>query len=91
MKNWEKKDFSQKKNKVREITSEEIDKLIEKYGLATELCIKAGFEEVEIHASNYNFLQQFFSPFSNKRRMTGEVQMKKNEINSKNSWWSLQN
>lgn len=62
-----KKGLYKEKNKVREITSEEINKLIEKYGLATELCIKAGFEGVEIHAANYNLLQQFFSPFSNKR------------------------
>ena len=61
------KNMYSEKNKVHELTNDEILKLIEKYGIATELCMKAGFEGVEIHAANFNLLQQFLSPHSNKR------------------------
>ena len=62
-----KKNAYSEKNKVHELTNEEIVKLIEKYGIATELCMKAGFEGVEIHVANFNLLHQFFSSHSNKR------------------------
>ena len=55
-----KKNAYSEKNKVHELTNEEIVKLIEKYGIATELCMKAGFEGVEIHVANFNLLHQFF-------------------------------
>ena len=33
----------------------------------TELCIKAGYDGVELHGANNYLLQQFFSPHSNRR------------------------
>ena len=55
------------KNKMHELTDEQIKKIIENYGKATELCIKAGFDGVEIHGGYTNLLQQFFSRHYNKR------------------------
>lgn len=51
----------------RELLSEEIEKLIEAFGNATELAIKAGFDGVEIHGANGYLIQQFYSGHSNRR------------------------
>lgn len=51
----------------REITSDEILKLIENFKLATERAMKAGFDGVEFHGGNTYIIQQFFSPHSNRR------------------------
>ncbi|MNI86214.1 NADH oxidase [compost metagenome] len=45
----------------RELTSEEIESIIEDFGDATERAIKAGFDGVELHGANTYLLQQFFS------------------------------
>ena len=52
---------------VREFTDEDINKLIEKFAYATELSLKAGYDGVEIHDANNYLIQQFYSPFTNKR------------------------
>ena len=52
---------------VKELTNEEINKLIEGFAYATELSIKAGFDGVEIHGANNYLIQQFYSPFTNRR------------------------
>ena len=62
-----KKGMYSEKNKIHELTDEQIKKIIENYGKATELCIKAGFDGVEIHGGYTNLLQQFFSRHYNKR------------------------
>ncbi|MNB74834.1 NADH oxidase [compost metagenome] len=51
----------------RELTSEEIESIIEDFGTATERAIKAGFDGVELHGANTYLLQQFFSENSNHR------------------------
>ena len=50
-----------------ELTDEEIKKIIDKFGYATELCIKAGYDGVEIHGANNFLIQQFYSPYTNRR------------------------
>ena len=61
------KGFYSEKNKTHELTDEEIKRIIEDFGKATELCIKAGFDGVEIHGANNYLLQQFYSRHYNKR------------------------
>jgi len=51
----------------RELTHEEIEKLIQGFHDTTERAIKAGFDGIEIHGANTYLIQQFFSPHSNRR------------------------
>ena len=54
-------------NLVKELTDEEIKKIIENFAHATELSLKAGYDGVEIHGANNFILQQFYSPYTNHR------------------------
>lgn len=49
------------------MSSEEIRAVIDGFGVATDLAIRAGFDGVEIHGANNYLIQQFFSRQSNKR------------------------
>lgn len=49
------------------MTEDEIWMIIEAFGKAAGRARKAGFTGVEIHGANSYILQQFFSPYSNKR------------------------
>ena len=51
----------------RELKTEEIEALEEAFVRATERAIQAGADLVEYHAANGYLINQFFSPFSNKR------------------------
>ncbi|WP_112179808.1 MULTISPECIES: NADH-dependent flavin oxidoreductase [Paraliobacillus] len=51
----------------RELTTTEIEAIIEAFGQATRRAIEAGFDGVEIHGANGYLIQQFFSPHSNRR------------------------
>lgn len=53
--------------KAREITTDEIDKLIQAFGNAADLAIQAGFDGVEIHGANRYLIQQFYSGITNRR------------------------
>ena len=55
------------KTPVKELSSEEINKLVEGFAYATELSIKAGYDGIEIHGANNYLIQQFYSPFTNRR------------------------
>jgi 2,4-dienoyl-CoA reductase-like NADH-dependent reductase (Old Yellow Enzyme family) len=52
---------------VTELTTQEVWNLIEMYGEATKRVIDTGFDGVEIHGAYSHLIQQFFSPYSNKR------------------------
>ena len=52
---------------IHELTENEIKKIITKFGYATELCLKAGYDGIELHGANNYLIQQFYSPFCNKR------------------------
>ena len=54
-------------NKVREFTNEEIKKTIEDFAKATEISIKSGYDGIEIHGANNYLIQQFYSPYANRR------------------------
>ena len=51
----------------RELTLEEIKELEEKYVLAAVRAKKAGYDGVEIHSAHSYFLNQFYSPLTNRR------------------------
>jgi 2,4-dienoyl-CoA reductase-like NADH-dependent reductase (Old Yellow Enzyme family)/thioredoxin reductase len=51
----------------RELTIAEIKEIIEKFGDAALRAKKAGFDAVEIHGAHGYLINQFLSPFSNKR------------------------
>ena len=53
--------------KIRELTDEEIKKTIEDFAYATEISIKAGYDGIEIHGANNYLIQQFYSPYTNRR------------------------
>ncbi len=51
----------------RELTVEEIKELVEQFGDTALRAKKAGFDAVEIHGAHGYLVNQFMSPFSNKR------------------------
>lgn len=51
----------------RELTKDEIRKLIDDYGEAARRSVEAGFDMVEIHGAHGYIIGQFLSPFTNKR------------------------
>ncbi|MGT2935667.1 NADH-dependent flavin oxidoreductase [Streptococcus castoreus] len=51
----------------RELTSEEVQKIVDDFGQATRRAIQAGFDGIELHGANTYLMQQFFSPHSNRR------------------------
>ncbi|ASK27689.1 NADH-dependent flavin oxidoreductase [Neisseria chenwenguii] len=52
---------------ARAMTEEEIANVIQAFGFATDLAIRAGFDGVEIHGANGYLLQQFVSGHFNRR------------------------
>ncbi len=53
---------------ARELQIEEINALTERFAMAAERAIKAGFDGVEVHGAHGFLLNQFFSPLTNKRK-----------------------
>jgi 2,4-dienoyl-CoA reductase-like NADH-dependent reductase (Old Yellow Enzyme family) len=51
----------------RELTREDLERLIEQFVFATKASLRAGFEVVEVHAAHGYLLHQFLSPLSNQR------------------------
>lgn len=51
----------------REMTEDDITRVITAFGDSTRRAIEAGFDGVEIHGANTYLIQQFFSPHSNRR------------------------
>ena len=62
-----KKNMYSEENKVREFTDEEIKKTIEDFAKSTEISINSGYDGIEIHGANNYLIQQFYSPYTNKR------------------------
>lgn len=51
----------------RPLTEAEVEDIIQAFGETTRRAIEAGFDGVEIHGANGYLIQQFFSPYSNRR------------------------
>lgn len=59
--------YEKEEHHAREITQEEIEHTIKAFGEATRRVIEAGFDGVEIHGANHYLIQQFVSPYYNRR------------------------
>lgn len=55
------------KSPIKEMTTGDIQGLIEAFGLAAQRAKKAGFDGVQIHAAHGYLMNQFLSPLLNKR------------------------
>ncbi|MBB3129073.1 2,4-dienoyl-CoA reductase-like NADH-dependent reductase (Old Yellow Enzyme family) [Paenibacillus rhizosphaerae] len=51
----------------RALEEQEIIEIIRAFGASTRRAIEAGFDGVEIHGANRFLIQQFFSPYTNRR------------------------
>ena len=51
----------------RPLTETEVQNIVKAFGETTRRAIEAGFDGVEIHGANGYLIQQFFSPYSNRR------------------------
>lgn len=54
-------------DEVKELSHEEIEKLVDAFAAAAERAMRAGFDGVEIHGAHGFLLNQFFSPITNRR------------------------
>lgn len=52
---------------VREMTQDDIDTVVGSFGLCTRNALAAGYDGVELHASHSYLVEEFLSPFFNKR------------------------
>ncbi len=52
---------------TRQITKAEIYEMVEDFGRAVDLCRRAGFDCIELHAGHGYFISQFLSPYTNRR------------------------
>lgn len=60
--------FNPEWRKPHELTVSEIKEIQEKFGLAAQRAIKAGFKWLELHAAHGYLLNSFYSPLSNFRK-----------------------
>lgn len=56
------------RGKYRQITIEEIQRVIKKFTEAVAVCRQAGFDGAEVHGAHGYFVNQFFSPLTNQRQ-----------------------
>ncbi|MFK3935936.1 NADH:flavin oxidoreductase/NADH oxidase [Alkalihalobacillus sp. NPDC078783] len=59
--------FDENSKTPRELTTEEVYDLIEKFRLSVRRAVQAGFDVIEIHGAHGYLIHQFHSPLTNKR------------------------
>ncbi|MFC5712963.1 NADH:flavin oxidoreductase/NADH oxidase [Thalassorhabdus alkalitolerans] len=59
--------FSEKYKVPRELTTDEVKEMVEKFRLAVRRAVKAGVDTIEIHGAHGYLIHQFQSPLTNKR------------------------
>jgi NADPH2 dehydrogenase len=60
--------FDDKYKMPRELTTEEVQVMVKKFGEATRRAVEAGFDTIEIHGAHGYLIHQFHSPRSNNRQ-----------------------
>ncbi|MER3114847.1 NADH:flavin oxidoreductase/NADH oxidase [Bacillus altitudinis] len=60
--------FDENSKIPRELTTDEVYELIEKFRRSVRLAVKAGFDAIEIHGAHGYLIHQFHSPLTNKRK-----------------------
>ncbi len=53
---------------TRKMTIKDIDEIVDAFGHAVDLCRRAGFDCIEVHAGHGYLISQFLSPYTNHRR-----------------------
>lgn len=53
---------------TRKMTIQDIDEIVDAFGKAVDLCRRAGFDCIEVHAGHGYLISQFISPYTNHRR-----------------------
>lgn len=59
--------FDENYKTPRELTTEEVREMVEKFRLAVRRAVKAGFDTIEIHGAHGYLIHEFHSPRTNKR------------------------
>jgi len=59
--------FDEKSKTPRELSTEEVKGMVEKFRLAVRRAIQAGVDVIELHGAHGYLIHQFTSPFTNKR------------------------
>ena len=53
---------------TRKMTIKDIDEIVEAFGKAVDMCRRAGFDCIEVHAGHGYLISQFISPYTNHRK-----------------------
>lgn len=59
--------FDSNSKTPRELSTEEVKEMVEKFRMAIRRALKAGFDAIEIHGAHGYLIHQFHSPLTNKR------------------------
>ncbi|OMP66951.1 NADH:flavin oxidoreductase/NADH oxidase [Domibacillus epiphyticus] len=59
--------FDEKSKTPRELSTDEVKQMVEKFRMAVKRAVKAGFDAIEIHGAHGYLIHQFLSPYTNKR------------------------
>lgn len=59
--------FSSNSKTPRELTTDEVKRMVEKFQMSVRRAVKAGFDIIEIHGAHGYLIHQFLSPLTNKR------------------------
>jgi 2,4-dienoyl-CoA reductase-like NADH-dependent reductase (Old Yellow Enzyme family) len=59
--------FDEKSKTPRELSTEEVKEMVEKFRLAVRRAVKAGVDVIELHGAHGYLIHQFHSAFTNKR------------------------
>lgn len=59
--------FDEKSKTPKELSTEEVKEIVDKFRLSVKRAIKAGFDAIEIHGAHGYLIHQFHSPLTNKR------------------------
>lgn len=59
--------FDSNSKTPRELTTDEVKQIVEKFRLAVRRAVKAGFDTIELHGAHGYLIHQFHSPLTNRR------------------------